>query len=767
MTTIIDSVLSYSLSTLVAGALVLVLAGVFFYLFVILPALTPLNSLPGPEATHLIFGNLKQIMDIKWTEGHFPEPGLTWIKQYGGIVHYRAFLSQRILLTDPEGLKHVYQTNNDNYPRDPVTRRFLSNMTGGDGLLSSEGQIHHGMRKLLMPHFGFGKVKSFVEIFNENVNKLSEQLDPLVQANTTVDMHDYFTKLTLDVIGMSAFGYNFGSLSGGNNKALEAYHMMNNPPSIFYYLGNVLIPGFKHLPFPRLVKMKNAKQILYKVVDDVIESKLKNPATKSSSLDLLDLMLDSESQTDHKISAEEARVHVLTFLLAGHETTSTTLSWVFAMLAQNPEVERKAREECQSVLKACNGVMTWSGLADLKYTTAVIHETLRIFPTIAVLASRISSSDDMLPLENQKPVFIPKGTTIVVNNGVLHRNPKYWTRPSEFLPDRFLENTELFNQDRALRNGRGNTFFYMPFSEGPKNCIGMRFAMAELQVVIATLLSKYSFKLTSDANVNPKLSGVSMKPVNLSMSIHSPMLLRTIQRLHRGPSIVNVHASMRFIFSQSHRHDPYKILNIPRSATAKDIKLAYFREAKKCHPDLNPNDPHATTKFRNITEAYEILSDSTRKANFDSGKEETTHSYSSRHTPPHHEEQVFNSVFDDASVVKDAFKLYVDELHGEFVFARDSASRGEWKNVWQVVKERKGIVFGVVMPIALFIRFPAIIPWIGRGLVLGGEVLIGALAYSPALRQTSTWLWRRIVQVSRDRKAREPVKRTRTHRRRK
>ncbi|OQR92066.1 hypothetical protein ACHHYP_04102 [Achlya hypogyna] len=251
------------------------------------------------------------------------------------------------------------------------------------------------------------------------------------------------------------------------------------------------------------------------------------------------------------------------------------------------------------------------------------------------------------------------------------------------------------------------------------------------------------------------------------------MLLRSLQRaaiLGRPtavrPSVSNATHTVRYIFSTNARSDPYKLLNVPRTATAKDIKLAYFREAKKVHPDLNPNDQQATRKFRELTEAYEVLSDPTRRAEADSGADKASSSrFWQQHTEPHHDEQVFSSVLDDATIVKDAFQLYVRDLHAEFVFARDAAARGEWRSVWRVVRERKGLIFGIVMPVALFVRFPAVIPWIGRGLVLGGELLIGALAYSPALRRTSGWLWRRIVQLSRDRKARHAA--PRQHRRRK
>ncbi|CAK4913797.1 unnamed protein product [Aphanomyces euteiches] len=510
---------SYPFLAAIIG-LVASLSGLLVYVFTIKPALSPLNSIPGPKSKHWIFGSLKEIIDTKWSKGHFPEPNLSWVKQYGGVVHYRAFLSHRVMLTDPETLKHVFNTHAENYPRSSQSRLFLRDVIGGDGLLSAEGPTHRNMRKMLLPHFGLSKVRQFFDIFQHHTELLASQLAPIADTTTSVDMFEYFTKLTLDIIGISAFGYNFGSLTNQNERVLTAYKMMNQPPSLFYGIGRQYIPGFDYLPFESITQRKEAKKILFETVGDVIAAKLHSP--RSASTDLVDLILDEESQKEHKVSAEEARTHVLTFLLAGHETTSSTLCWVFTMFAQHPEMEDIARAVCKAVAAASEGgKIGWQSLGDMKYTTAFIHETLRLYPTIAGLTTREAVKDDLLPVSSGKPYFIPKGTTIAVSTGALHRNPKYWSQPDTFIPERFLEDTKAFASDQALRHGQGNTYFYMPFSTGPKKCIGMRFATAELQVVIANLLLKYSFQLAPKADVNPKQDGVSIKPVALEMTVHS------------------------------------------------------------------------------------------------------------------------------------------------------------------------------------------------------------------------------------------------------
>ncbi|RHY56412.1 hypothetical protein DYB30_006807 [Aphanomyces astaci] len=310
------------------------------YLFVIKPARSPVNGIPGPASAHWFFGNVQEIYDIMWTQAKFPEPLLSWY----------------ILLTDPEALKHVLTTHSDIYPRDDGTRMIFRVL---------------------------------------------------------------FTKLTLDIIGVSAFSYEFDALAPHQDKppqtkqvsVVEAIELLITPPSLLYIVGILLLPWFPRWPLPAQNQRRRARRRLFEVVDAVLASKLspssKPPPSAASlpktikMLDLVDLMLTDTN--DHKVSIDEARIH----------TTSTTLSWVFAMLAQHADVEAKVRAECRHVLASNNHSWDWKALGELKYTTAVIHETLRLFPTASMLATRVCVQDNDMPTlasvnEHAKPVFIPK-----------------------------------------------------------------------------------------------------------------------------------------------------------------------------------------------------------------------------------------------------------------------------------------------------------------------------------------------------------------------
>lgn len=217
------------------------------------------------------------------------------------------------------------------------------------------------------------------------------------------------------------------------------------------------------------------------------------------------------------------------------------------------------------------------------------------------------------------------------------------------------------------------------------------------------------------------------------------------------PWTINVRALSTAAF------DPYRVLGVAKNATAKEIKLAYFREAKKWHPDVNPGDNSAKTKFQQVSAAYELLSDPVKRQRFDAtgsaGYAESggAGSHASQGVDP---EDLFRSVSEDVEVVKDALRNYVQDIQQEFSYAAQCAGRGEWSQVWEVAKNNKMLILGVVGPGVLIFRFPAVVMAVGRLLLFGGEFVIGTLAVQGRLKFAASWLWKRIVALSREQNAR-------------
>ncbi|KAF0684528.1 Aste57867_23527 [Aphanomyces stellatus] len=492
----------------------------FGYTFVLVPQWHPLNVLPGPKPTSLLYGNGKETMgayrDWKYRSGTYPEPFLSWITTYGGMVHYRVFFSHRVLVSDPKALQHILVTHATNFPRHRVMRTLFESQMGGVGLLSAEGRQHDQQRKLLNPHFALDQLKSFVAIFDaQTAQCVSTVLDPACDAALPIDLYPVFKALTLDIVGRSALGYDLQA----DPNVLAAYEALQLQPSALLFWGMYCIPGFLNLPLPSLRTRRAAHAVLNKLVTTVLQHKTTHATTLStiqSSYDLLDRMVAS----DASLSGQEASVHMLTFLAAGHDTTSATLSWVMAMVASHPEHVARLRAELAAVLGANPSLpRSLDALHALPFLTAFIHETLRLHTTAVNLTRRTTLQDDHVPLSDGGSAYLPKGTTINVCLAAMHRNPKYWSQPHEFVPDRFIDGTAAFDADVALRGTKSHTFVFFPFSVGAKNCIGQRFAMAELLAIVSTLVRTYDFHLAADADLRPAFTGIGLRPAKLTMHV--------------------------------------------------------------------------------------------------------------------------------------------------------------------------------------------------------------------------------------------------------
>ncbi|RHY48698.1 hypothetical protein DYB34_008796 [Aphanomyces astaci] len=446
----------------------------------------PLRKLlPGPPPTNYLLGNALQTRRsiATWqSTTDYPEPYLSWLNQYGSAVYYRELFNHTVMLSDPKALQHVLD------------------IVMGEGLVSSEGAKHDAQRKMLNPHFTAAQVRGFVKVF--------EQLT---------------TRCCATILEAAATSHTRLDMASGHPEALGAYQQLQLAPSPLLLIGMFSVPGFIHWPLPPLRRRRAAKNVLATVISDVIEHKLAsvNPSSHDDNhQDLLDRILtDPTSTTNH-----DAVTHVMTFMTAGHETTSSSLAWVLVELAARPVVVARIRQEVHTLTSVSDHttmspLATWEGIHSLKYTLAVIQETMRLHSVFFQLMRRLTEQDDSVPLSDGSMLPLPKGTSINVLTSAMHLNPKSWTNPTEFTPERFMEDTPEWAADAALRQSKSHAFVYMPFSIGSKNCIGHRFAIAELLVIVATFVQNFDFALTDKANVRHLYNAMTVVPANLEMTV--------------------------------------------------------------------------------------------------------------------------------------------------------------------------------------------------------------------------------------------------------
>ncbi|KAJ3656430.1 hypothetical protein Zmor_015510 [Zophobas morio] len=313
----------------------------------------------------------------------------------------------------------------------------------GNGLLISDGDYWKRHRKILTPAFHFEILKNFVEVFEAAGDVLMEKLQKYDEV-ATVDLDILITLYTLDVICETAMGTKINAQSGQNIAYVESVRNMCK---------TVIERAFSPI---------KVFDQLYWLTGDYYK--------QQKALKILH---------DDVLSISELREEVDTFMFEGHDTTASGICFALYCLADHPEVQEKVFQEQKEIFEDWkNPETTYSDLQKMKYLECVLKETLRLYPSVPVIGRY--TTEEM----NFDGYVIPKNTNIVIFIYGLHRNPDYFPEPEKFKPERF----ENFNNSLP--------FSYIPFSAGPRNCIGQKFAMLEMKSVISKIVRQFEIKPT-------------------------------------------------------------------------------------------------------------------------------------------------------------------------------------------------------------------------------------------------------------------------------
>ncbi|NWW10005.1 CP3A9 protein, partial [Oreocharis arfaki] len=437
-------------------------------------------------------------------------------KKYGKVWGIYDGRQPTLAVADPQIIKSVLV-------KDCYTTFTNRRRTDLAGVLSSaislaEDEHWKRLRTVLSPTFTSGKLKEMFPIMKHYGEVLVKNVQKRVKEDSSISVKDIFGSYSMDVVTSTSFGVNIDSMNNPKDPFVREMKKLVK----FDFFDPLFILSFV-FPFvtPVLAKM-NVSFFPTDAVDFFMRSiaKIKQEREKEAHkgrVDFLQLMIESQhsssqgnNEANHSYKAltdTEVLAQAFIFIFAGYEPTSNTLGYLAYELALHPDVQQKVLQEIDTVLPN-KAPLTYEAIMKLEYLDMTVNETLRMYP----LGGRIERTCKKDVEING--VTIPKGVVVTIPPYVLHRDPEYWPNPDEFRPERFnKENKESIDP-----------YTYLPFGAGPRNCIGMRFALLTLKVAIASLLQHFTFQTCKETQIPIKLSSVGL------LAPEKPIVLKLVPR---------------------------------------------------------------------------------------------------------------------------------------------------------------------------------------------------------------------------------------------
>ncbi|HEV3301630.1 MAG TPA: cytochrome P450 [Planctomycetaceae bacterium] len=406
---------------------------------------------------------------------------------YGDVVRLRLGPRVAFAIFHPDHVYHVLVKHRENYTKQARGYNKLRQVVG-NGLLTSEGDFWLRQRRLLQPAFAPAKLAGFADAMVTATEEMSRSWEPAAERGEAIDVADEMMRLTMRIVGETLLGTDVTGEASDVGPALSL--VLDEVSRRIHTPWNFL----ERLPLAGNRRYERALQTLNRSVQKIIDEHRAEPARAVRSEDLLTMLMAArDEETDSKMSDQQLRDEVMTFFLAGHETTAKALTWTFYLLSKHVEVRSRLEREIDTVLSGRPA--TAEDLPKLSYAKQVVQESMRLFPPVWGLA-RMTMQEDQIG-----DVTVPGGSPVLISQYVTHRHRGFWENPEGFDPDRFLP---------GRSEGR-HPYAYFPFGAGPRICIGNHFAMLESVLILATIASRWSLNLIPGRPVIPE-SRVTLRP---------------------------------------------------------------------------------------------------------------------------------------------------------------------------------------------------------------------------------------------------------------
>ncbi|MEU3565633.1 cytochrome P450 [Kitasatospora sp. NPDC091257] len=378
--------------------------------------------------------------------------------EYGDAVRISMGPKTLYFFNHPDHAKHVLADNAANYHKGiglAQARRAL-----GNGLLTSEGELWRKQRRQIQPAFQHKRIVQQAGAVAEEAAKLVGRLRAH-EGGAPVDVTKEVTALTLGVLGRTLLDVDLSAFEavGHDFEAVQDQAM-------FDMVTMGMVPGW--VPLSKQLRFRQARQDLQRVVDRLVAERVSRDAGEIVGEDALSrLIVATRQEPDHKVARQRMRDELVTLLLAGHETTASTLGWTFYLADRHPEVMDRLHAEAVEVLG--DRLPEFEDLHRLRYTSMVVEEVMRLYPPVWILPRQAQADDEV------GGYHVPAGSDVLICPYTLHRHSRFWDDPEQFDPERF-------DRDRATDRPR---YAYIPFGAGPRFCIGNHLGLLEATFTIA------------------------------------------------------------------------------------------------------------------------------------------------------------------------------------------------------------------------------------------------------------------------------------------
>ncbi|KIY62751.1 cytochrome P450, partial [Cylindrobasidium torrendii FP15055 ss-10] len=468
----------------------------------------------GPDAPSWLVGH-EEMLNNQEQVGTLE---LQWAREYGSVFRLKGCFGENILmLSDAKAIQHVLHTSGYRFRKAASSEKDSHDLFGG-GILVAQGAAHSRQRKIMNPSFSHSQLKTFSRLFQAMGGAFAQKMVETVGDGAAVNVHRWLGRFTLDVIGRAAFGYDFAAVEDTDNELTKVMNTLLYVPTCIVDKGKytyILDWVWGHLPviarramdvFPtkQSLRYRHFREMSSAAAKEILDDAKGTSTTYMSGKDILSVLVRANEAEDlpKKLTEDEVLSQAATMILAGHETSASTLTWILYELSARLDIQTKIREEISSIrdrypVKGEVAVHEYEGMETLN---AVIKETLRIHP-IVFKVQRVSNEDDILPLsepivnsigETVTEIAVPKGQFVHVAIGAYNRNKSVWGEDADiWRPERWVE-SQSKRPDNSVSVGVLSNL--VTFSGGVRSCIGWRFALMEMQVLLVELLETFQIE---------------------------------------------------------------------------------------------------------------------------------------------------------------------------------------------------------------------------------------------------------------------------------